>query len=108
MASYSTQAHIGRRVLFIVLWTTVFIVGLAIGVLTSVRGLADLIAKASPSVESQIVYVAVSVAMVLIGLWGISASHRNLRHNVDLLESIDEARRQTIQLETTRVMSKGK
>lgn len=107
--SYSSKAHVGRRVMLTVLWTMVFIVGLAIAVLISVPGLADLVATASESTAtSKTLYVAASVAMVLIGLWGISASHRNLRHSVDLLESIDEARRQTISLETQRVLSKGK
>ncbi|HEY7588151.1 MAG TPA: hypothetical protein VIB49_05330 [Thermoplasmata archaeon] len=108
-ASYSTKAHVGRRVALTVLWTIVLVLGLAIGVLIAVPGLADLVAQASASTfESKTIFVAVSVAMMLLGLWGISASHKDLKYNVDLLAQIDEARRQTIQLESTRYMQKGR
>ena len=46
--------------------------------------------------------------MILLGLWGISGSHRNLKHSVDLIAEVDRARKETIQLETTRYLSKGK
>jgi len=92
-----------------VLWTIVFVVGLGIAVLISVPDLANLIQQASVStIVSRTLLVAVSVTLVIIGLWGISSSHRNLRHAVDLIAEVDRARKETIQLETTRYLSKGK
>ncbi len=108
-ASFSSQVHVGRRILLTVFWTIVFVVGLGIAVLISFQDLASLIAQASEStVVSRTLLVAASVALVLIGLWGISSSHRNLRHAVDLIAEVDRARKETIQLETTRYLSKGK
>ncbi len=107
--SASTQAHVGRRIVLTVLWTVIFVVGLALAVLILVPDLASLVQQASIStVESKTILVAISVALVLIGLWGISSSHRNLRHAVDLISEVDRARKETIQLETTRYLSKGK
>lgn len=107
--SASSQAHVGRRILLTVLWTVIFVVGLALAVLILVPDLASLVQQASIStVESRTILVAISVALVLIGLWGISSSHRNLRHAVDLIAEVDRARKETIQLETTRYLSKGK
>lgn len=108
-ASFSSQAHVGRRVLLTVFWTIIFVVGLGIAVLISVPDLASLIEQASVSTTvSRTLLVAASVALLLIGLWGISSSHRNLRHAVDLIAEVDRARKETIQLETTRYLSKGK
>ncbi|HII40980.1 MAG TPA: hypothetical protein HA326_07175 [Thermoplasmata archaeon] len=108
-ASFSSQAHVGRRILLTVFWTIVFVVGLGIAVLISVPDLASLIQQASISTaESRPLLVAASVALVLVGLWGVSSSHRNLRHAVDLIAEVDRARKETIQLETTRYLSKGK
>jgi uncharacterized membrane-anchored protein len=108
-ASFSSQARVGRRILLTVFWTIVFVVGLGIAVLISVPDLASLIQQASISTAvSRTLLVAASVALVLIGLWGISSSHRNLRHAVNLIAEVDRARKETIQLETTRYMSKGK
>lgn len=107
-SSASSQAHVGRRILLTVLWTVIFVVGLAIAVLLLVPDLANLVQQASASTVPKTILVAVSVALVLIGLWGISASHRNLRHAVDLIAEVDRARKETIQLETTRYLSKGK
>lgn len=105
----SSQAHVGRRILLTVLWTVVFVVGLALAVLILVPDLASLVQEASIStLESRTILVAISVALVLIGLWGISSSHRNLRHAVDLISEVDRARKETIQLETTRYLTKGK
>lgn len=106
---YSTQAHVGRRIALTVVWTVILILGLGIALLIAVPGLADLVQQASASTfEFKTISVAVSVAMMLLGLWGISASHRSLRYSVDLLARIDEARRQTIELEATRYMQKDK
>lgn len=108
-STLSGQAHVGRRVALVVFWTVVFVVGLAIGLLISLPDLASLVQRASASTsESRILYVAVAVAMVLLGLWGISASHKELRHSVDLIAEVDRARTETIQLESTRYMPKGK
>jgi quinol-cytochrome oxidoreductase complex cytochrome b subunit len=108
-SSASSQAHVGRRILLTVLWTVLFVVGLALAVLLLVPDLASLVQQASVSTTAwKTVLVAASVALVLIGLWGISSSHRNLRHAVDLISEVDRARKETIQLETTRYLSKGK
>ena len=108
-ASISTQARVGRRVLLTVLWTIVFVVGLGIAVLVLVPDLASLVQQASTSTAvPRTILVAISVALILIGIWGISSSQRNLRHAVDLISEVDRARKETIQLETTRYLSKGK
>ena len=108
-ASASAQAHVGRRVVLTVLWTVVFVVGLGIAVLIAVPDLANLVQQASASTAvPKTLLVAASVALLLIGLWGISSSARNLRHAVDLISEVDRARKETIQLETTRYLSKGK
>ncbi len=107
-ASASSQAHVGRRVAQIVFWTIVFIVGVGLGLLLVVPAIADALKNASASaLTSTLAYVA-SVALILLGLWGISSSPRNLRHAVDLITEVDRARKETIQLETTRYLSKGK
>lgn len=108
-SSLSSQAHVGRRVALVVFWTVVFVVGLAIGLLISLPDLTSLVEQASKStLESRTLYVAVAMAMVLLGLWGISASHKELRHSVDLIAEVDRARTETIQLESTRYMPKAK
>lgn len=108
-SSLSSQAHVGRRVALVVFWTVVFVVGLAIGLLISLPNLTSLVEQAANStLESRTLYVAVAVAMVLLGLWGISASHKELRHSVDLIAEVDRARTETIQLESTRYMPKAK
>ena len=108
-ASISSQARVGRRVLLTVLWTIVFVVGLGIAVLVLVPDLASLVQQASTSTAvPRTILVAISVALILVGIWGISSSQRNLRHAVDLISEVDRARKETIQLETTRYLSKGK
>lgn len=108
-ASASAQAHVGRRVLLTVLWTIVFVLGLGIAVLLLVPDLANLVQQAATSTTvPKTILVGASVALLLIGLWGISSSQRNLRHAVDLISEVDRARKETIQLETTRYLSKGK
>ena len=108
-ASISTQARVGRRVLLTVLWTIVFVVGLGIAVLVLVPDLASLVQQASTSTAvPRTILVAISVALILVGIWGISSSQRNLRHAVDLISEVYRARKVTIQLETTRYLSKGK
>lgn len=107
-ASASTEAHVGRRVVQIVVWTIVFIVGVAIALLIVFPALAEAIKNASSGTLTSAVAYVVAVAMILLGLWGISGSHRNLKHAVDLISEVDRARKETIQLETTRYLSKGK
>ncbi len=90
-----------------VLWTVIFVVGVALALLVGVPGLADLVQRASVSTtEARTLVVAVAVAMILSGLWGIAASHRNLRHSVDLIAEVDRARTETIALESTRYLQR--
>lgn len=107
-SSYSAQARVGRRVAQIVFWTVVFIVGVGLGLLIVVPSIATALKDASASTLTSTVAYVVSVVMILLGLWGISGSHRNLKHSVDLIAEVDRARKETIQLETTRYLSKGK
>jgi hypothetical protein len=101
--SFSSQMRVARRVGLTVFWTVIFVVGLGLGLLVGVPGLADLVQRASSSTSgAQPIAVAVSVAMTLSGLWGIAASHRNLKHSVDLIAEVDRARTETIALESTR------
>jgi len=105
--SFSEQARVGRRVAMSVLWTVILVVGVALGLLVGVPGLADLVQRASASTtEARTLVVAVAVAMILSGLWGIAASHRNLRHSVDLIAEVDRARTETIALESTRYLQR--
>ncbi len=107
-ASPSSQAHVGRRVAQIVFWTIVFIAGVTLGLLIVFPSLAEAFKNASSNtLTSTVAYVA-SVAMILLGLWGITGSHRNLKHSVNLISEVDRARKETIQLETGRYLSKGK
>ncbi len=104
----SAQAHVGRRVAQIVFWTIVFIVGVGLGLLIVFPSIGEALKNASTNtLSSTLAYVA-AVVMILLGLWGISGGHRNLRHAVDLISEVDRARKETIQLETTRYLSKGK
>jgi hypothetical protein len=85
------------------------VVGLGLGLLVGVPGLADLVQRGSASTtEAKTLVVAIAVAMFLSGLWGIAASHRNLRHSVDLIAEVDRARTETIALETNRFMQRPK
>lgn len=105
--AFSSQMRVGRRVALAVFWTVILVVGLALGLLVGVPSLADLVQKASVSTtEARTLAVAVAVAMVLSGLWGIGASHRNLKHSVDLIAEVDRARTETIALESTRYMQR--
>ncbi len=106
--SASSQAHVGRRVVQIVFWTIVFIVGVGLALLIVFPSIAQTLKDASGSTLSSTVAYVASAVMILLGLWGISGSHRNLRHSVDLISEVDRARKETIQLETTRYLSKGK
>lgn len=107
--SFSSQMRVAQRVAMTVFWTVIFVVGLGLGFLVGVPSLADLVQRASASTtEARTLVVAVAVAMTLSGLWGIAASHRNLRHSVDLIAEVDRARTETIALESNRYMQRPK
>jgi len=107
--SVSSQMRVGRGVALTVLWTVILVVGLALALLVGLPGLADLVKRASESTtEARTLVVAVAVAMILSGLWGIGASHRNLKHSVDLIAEVDRARTETIALESTRYLQRPK
>jgi len=105
-ASLSTQARVGRRIVLTVLWTMLLIVGVTIGLLVLVPGIQDSIRRASDAVAGGAFALSVAVALILLGLWGISANNRNHKHAVDLIAQVDRARKETIQLESTRYMQK--
>ena len=107
--SISSQMRVGRGVALTVLWTVILVVGLALALLVGLPGLADLVKRASESTtEARTLVVAVAVAMILSGLWGIGASHRNLKHSVNLIAEVDRARTETIALESTRYLQRPK
>ena len=107
--SFSSQMRVGRRVALTVFWTVVLVVGLALGLLVGLPQLADLVQQASASTTAaRTLVVAVAVAMILSGLWGIGASHRNLKHSLDLIAEVDRARTETIALESTRYLQRPK
>jgi len=105
-STFSSQARVGRRIILTVLWTMLLIVGLTIGILVTVPGISSSIASATASVTGQAFALSVAVALVILGLWGIAANNRNLKHAVDLIAEVDRARKETIQLETTRYMQR--
>ncbi len=102
----STQARVGRRIVLTVLWTMLLISGITIGVLVTVPGISDAIQRASGTVAGFTFALAIAVALIMLGLWGIAANNRNLKHAVDLIAEVDRARKETIQLESTRYMQK--
>src|SRR2546425_1981005 len=105
-SSLSTQARVGRRIVLTVLWTMLLIVGVTIGLLVLVPGIQDSIQRASGAVAGGAFALSIAVALIILGLWGISANNRNLKHAVDLIAQVDRARKETIQLESTRYMQK--
>lgn len=108
-APFSSQMRVGKRVALTVFWTVILVVGLGLGLLVGLPGLAGLVQQASESTTgAKTLAVAVAVAMVLSGLWGIGASHRNLRHSVDLIAEVDRARTETIALESSRYLQRPK
>lgn len=104
-----SQIRVGKLVAFPVFWTVFLVVGLALGLLVGIPSLADLVQRASASTtESRTLVVAVAVAMFLSGLWGIAASHRNLKHAVDLIAEVDRARTETMVMESARYAQRPK
>src|SRR5207247_752748 len=54
--------------------------------------------------EAKTLVAEVAVGMFLTGAYGIMASHRNLKHSVDLIAEVDCARTETLVRESTRFM----
>ena len=104
--AFSSQARVGRRIVSTVLWSMLLILGITIGVLVTVPGIGVAIQDASTTVAGQTFALSAAVALVMLGLWGIAANNRNLKHAVDLIAEVDRARKETIQLESTRYMQK--
>ncbi len=102
----SSQARVGRRIVLTVFWTMLLIVGITIGVLVLVPGIQDAIQKASGAVAGGAFALSIAVALIMLGLWGIAANNRNMKHAVDMIAEVDRARKETIQLESTRFMPK--
>src|SRR5256885_15943838 len=92
----STQARVGRRVVLTVLWTMLLIVGVTIGLLVLVPGIQDSIQRASGAVAGGAFALSIAVALLLLGLWGVSADHPNLQHAGDLIAPVDPARQGAI------------
>jgi hypothetical protein len=101
-ATVGSQIRVGKLIAFPVFWTVILVVGLALGLLVGIRSLADLVQRASASTTDSTLVVAVAVAMLLCGVWGIAASHRNLKHAVDLIDEVDRARTETLVMESAR------
>jgi hypothetical protein len=92
------------RVILIVFWTFVLVAGVTVAVIISVPNLADLLAGASQAtLGAKSAAAAAAVAMFLIGLWGITSSHRAMTHALQMAAEVDRARKETIQLETARI-----
>src|SRR5437867_11045376 len=102
----SKQARVGRRIVLTVLWTMLLIVGVTIGLLVLIPDIQGSIQRASGAVAGGAFAPSIAVALVLLGLWGIAANNRNLKHAVDLIAEAERARKETIQLESTRYMQK--
>ena len=103
MAASSTP-RTGARVFLIVFWTIILLLGVGVAALVTIPNLSDLVRGASAAtIEAKSIGVAAAVAMFLLGLWGITSSHRAMKHTVGLLSEVDRARKETIQLETARI-----
>ncbi len=91
------------RVLLIVFWTVILVLGVGLAALVSIPNLGDLVQGASSAtIAAKSGAVAAAVAMFILGLWGITSSHRAMKHTVGLLAEVDRARKETIQLESSR------
>ena len=91
------------RVLLIVFWTVILVLGVGLAALVSIPNLGDLVQGASSAtIAAKSGAVAAAVAMFILGLWGITSSHRAMKHTVGLLAEVDRARKETIELERGR------
>ena len=107
MASSGAKARVGVHIALTVLWTVVVLAGLTVGVLLAAQGIAAAFQGAlTATLASTGVAAALSVGLILLGLWGIASSAKSLRHSVELIAEVDRARKETIQLESTRFMPK--
>src|SRR5256885_13640266 len=94
--SFSSQMRVAQRVALTVFWTVIFVVGLGLGLLVGLPGLAALVQRGSESTtEAKTLVVAVAVAMSLSGLWGVAASHRKPKHSVDFIATGRPGRAET-------------
>src|SRR5436309_15816822 len=104
-APSSSQIRVGPRLAFTVLWTVVSVIGLGLGLLVGVPGLADLVQRGSaPTTEPKTLVVAVAVGMFLTRAYGIMASHGNLKHSGDLIAEVARVRTETTVREPARSM----
>jgi hypothetical protein len=107
--SLRSQMRVGRRLAMAVIWTVILVVGLGLGLLVGLPQLTQLVKQGSESAtELRTGLVAVAVAMVLSGLWGIAGSYRNFRHSVDLIMEVDRARSETVAYDPTRYTDRPK
>ena len=84
-------------------WTVILVLGIGVAALVTIPNLGGLVQGASQAtIEAKSLAVAAAVAMFLLGLWGITSSHRTMKHTVGLLAEVDRARKETIQLESSR------
>src|SRR3989442_685913 len=103
LSQSASPPNVGRRVVLVVFWTIVLVLGIGVAVLVTVPNLSDLVQGASQAtVAAKSGAVAAAVAMFLLGLWGITSSHRAMKHTVGLLAEVDRARKETLQLESSR------
>src|SRR5947208_15614913 len=104
-APSSSQIRVGPRLAFTVLWTVVSVIGVGLGILVGVPGLADLVQRGSASrTETKTLVVAVAVGMFLTGAYGSMPSHRNLKYSVDLIGGVEPARTRRLVREPPRLM----
>jgi|GEM_PF-2905006 len=109
MPPSSARAKVALRVGLIVFWTIVFIAGVTVAVLLLAPGFAQSVQSAlTATLASTGFAAALAVGMVFAGLWGIAASHRNLKHAVELIAEVDRARKETIQLDSIRYVEEPK
>src|SRR3989475_10895233 len=101
-APLSTQARVGRRIVLTVFWTMLLIVGVTIGLLVLVPGIQDSIRRASDAVAGGAVALSVGVALLMLGLAGISTHNPNLKHAVELIAPVGRGREETMQPQSTR------
>src|SRR5438105_12942257 len=91
--SFSSQMRVGQRLALTVLWTVIFVLGLGLGLLVGLSGLADLLQRASASTtEARTLVVPVRVARTPSALWVIPARKRTLKQSVDLVPAIERGR----------------
>src|SRR2546430_14823276 len=98
----SSEAHVGKRIVLTVLWTILLIVGLTIGILALVPNVQTAIQNASRAVAGGAVAPSIAAALVLPGLWGLPANHRNLKHAGAIISRADRPRQETLPPERTR------